>query len=85
MNRVNLDAILFADGSPTYFLLSEWRNREPLIPLQPTLLALEEDRRPTPLFRSAWRTAFPDRGPLPDEPLADEDGRGTQALWDVMR
>jgi hypothetical protein len=84
MSAVNYDAILFTDGQPTYLLLSEWRNRDPRIPLQ-VVPVLTEDRRPTVAFRGIWRAAFPDRKALPDEPLSDEAGRGTQAFWDAVR
>lgn len=83
MSAVNYDAILFADGQPTYLLLSEWRNRDPRIPLQ-VVPVLSADRRPLVEFRGIWRAAFPDRKPLPDESLADDDGRGTEAFWDVL-
>lgn len=85
MSAVNYDAVLFQDGSPTYFLVSEWRNRAPAVPLPVSLVLLDGERKSTQELRSAWRASFPDRQPLPDEPLADEDGRGTQALWDAMR
>lgn len=81
----NFDAVLFEARRATYFLLSEWRNRGPLIPLQPTMDLLEPDRTKTVHFDGAWRAAFPDRDPLPNEPLAETDGRGTEALWDAMR
>lgn len=85
MSAVNYDAVLFEAGRPTYLLLSVWRNLNPAIPLHPGLDALDAERCATPLFRGTWRAAFPDRRALPDEPLAEPDGRGTQAFWDAMR
>lgn len=84
-SHVNYDAVLFENGEPSYLLLSEWRNRDPATPLSVAMQALNADRTPSDLFRSAWRGAFPDRAPLPNEPIAEPDGRGTQAFWDALR
>lgn len=78
----NYDAILFLpDGRPTYFLMSQWRVREPVQPLQATVGLLETDRTGNADFGRAWHAAFPDRSALPTEPLADKAGRGTQDFW----
>jgi hypothetical protein len=79
------DAILFTPtGKAAPMLLAFWRAREPLQPLQAAVELLNADATGNESFRRAWQGAFPDRDPLPTEPLAERDGRGTEALWTVF-
>lgn len=74
---------LFDRGYPTIFLIRQWTQRGALQPLR-LLVCLEADLSATPVFRSLWQAAFPERGPLPYGPLADKAGRGTDAFWNVF-
>lgn len=76
-------AILFlpnGKGSPTLF--SQWRTKGPLKPIQ-TSNYLHDDGAPTRYFAQLWREAFPARRPLPAR-IANPDGTGTEAFWDVF-
>jgi hypothetical protein len=76
-------AILFADGKASPILRSQCVQKGALEPLL-TLPLLETDRSATTYFRRWWQAAFPDRDRLPFGPLAEADGRGTVAFWDVF-
>lgn len=68
-------------GSPLFF--AQWRKREPLKPIQSTATLLDGGLA-THAFRSLWKEAFPIRPPLPPEKLANADGTGTDAFWNVF-
>lgn len=74
---------LFDRGYPTVFLIRQWTQKGGLEPLR-LLGLLEGDGTATPLFRTLWAKAFPDRPPLPKTPLADKAGRGSDEFWDVL-
>ena len=71
-------------GRPTPFLQAQWRQRGGVQPLHSRVVYLQQDRTASTEFRAAWRAAFPDRQPLPNEPLADRAGRGTDIFWDRL-
>lgn len=78
-------AVLFdADGKPTYTLVSQVKAKAAARSLQPAVRCVDIDGTATPYFRAWWNIAFPARNPLPDEPIADETGVGTQAFWQVL-
>jgi hypothetical protein len=70
-------------GRPTVFMIRQWAQRSPQQYIR-QLSYLEADRTATPGFRQLWSLAFPLRGPLPPEPLADAEGRATDAFWRVF-
>lgn len=72
-----------ASGHPTTFLLRQWTQKGALQPLR-LIPCLDDSRVALPSFRSVWQVAFPTRPALPSEPLADRDGRGTDAFWNVF-
>lgn len=72
------------DGRPTPFLMAQWRRRGGYQPLNPRVSYLDADQTANPLFEALWAKAFPGRGGLPVDPLADADGRGTPAFWSVF-
>lgn len=73
-------------GRPTPFLMAQWRQRSPdqQQPLQSRVPLLQDDRSATPQFRILWQRAFPLRQALPNEPLADREGKGTDAFWEWL-
>lgn len=75
---------LFENGRPTPFLMAQWRKKGGLQPLNARVAYLDENRCANPVLRGLWAATFSDLGPLPTEPLADRDGRGTQAFWNVF-
>lgn len=77
--------VLFSpDGKATLELMGQWRQRGGLQPIPQVVEVLEQDRSAKLWFRGLWAKAFPDRQPLPFGPLAERDGRGTAAFWDVF-
>lgn len=85
MIRANFDAVLFtSEGKPTPLLLAFWRDRAPVVSLQAAGALLASDRTASDLFRSQWRAAFPNREPMPVDAIAERDGRGAVAFWDVF-
>lgn len=77
-------AVLFdEDGKPTYVLISQAKHKAALKPLQAAIRAVDQGKA-TDYFRAWWSAAFSTRNPLPDEPLADDDGVGTLAFWQVF-
>lgn len=70
-------------GRPTVFLIRQWAQRGAQQGIR-QLSYLEADRSATTGFRQLWQLAFPLRGPLPPGPLADGEGRGTEAFWRVF-
>ena len=78
----NYDAVLWLPGGkPSPLLLGFWRARDPDQPLQASVPLLEADLTANLSFQRAWRAAFPSRGPLPTEPVATRNGRGTVEFW----
>lgn len=78
-------AVLFdADGKPTYLLVSQAKSKSAARSLQPAVRCVDQTGHATPYFQAWWNVAFPARNPLPDEPLADADGVGTLAFWQVF-
>lgn len=71
------------EGKATLRLRGLWVQKGALQPLSGGPL-LEEDRSATRLFRGLWQRAFPTRASLPFGPLADDAGRGTDRLWEVL-
>lgn len=71
-------------GRPTPFLMAQWAKKSALEPLQARIIYLEPDRSANRLLRALWASAFPTRQPLPFGPVADADGTGTDAWWDVF-
>lgn len=78
------NAPLFDGGKPTLTLRLQWAQKGALQPIVSGLSVLEEDRSATRSFRLLWSKAFPSRDPLPFVALAEKDGRGSQAFWDVF-
>lgn len=68
-------------GRPTPFLMRQWTQRGALQSLQARVIYLDRTRAAEPHFHAVWRAAFPLRQALPNEPLADREGRGTDAFW----
>jgi len=78
-------AVLFdQDGKPTYTLVSQAKAKAAERSLQPAVRCVDDSGEATGYFRAWWNVAFPTRNPLPDEPLANPDGTGTQAFWQVF-
>lgn len=77
-------AILFlpnGKGSPLFF--AQWRNKGAAVALQ-SKAALVDGGIATRYFRDLWRAAFPARTPLPLDKIANRDGTGTDAFWEVF-
>jgi len=72
-----------AGNRPTPFLMRQWAQKGAAQPLG-LIPYLTRDKVAEPHFRVLWAKAFPTRKPLPDEALADREGRGTDAFWDVF-
>ena len=68
-------------GKPSPLLLAFWRERDPSRSLQAGISLLDDGGTANLTFQQAWRAAFPDRGPLPAEPVATPEGRGTREFW----
>lgn len=64
--------------------MAQWRQRGGAQPLQSRVAYLDPEREASREFRTLWRLAFPDRQALPNEPLADRAGRGTDAFWNLL-
>ena len=71
-------------GRPTPFLMAQWRQKGAAQPLQARVGYLGLERAAEPHFRALWRSAFPNRQALPNEPLAERDGRGTDVFWERL-
>lgn len=81
----NYAAVLFnPDGTPTALLIAFWRARSPAVALTVLEPLVDGERVATDVLRRLWRYAFPSRGPLPEEPIADKAGIGTKAFWDAF-
>lgn len=77
-------ALFDQDGKPTYTLVSRVKAKAAARSLQPAVRCVDENGEATAYFRAWWSVALPTRNPLPDEPLADRDGVGTPAFWQVF-
>jgi hypothetical protein len=78
------NAVLFmASGRATPLLLGQIRRRSPLQPFQ-SMAVLVDGGLPTKYFRDWWARAFPLRQPLPLEPIADAEGRGSDRFWELL-
>jgi len=75
---------LWDEGRPTLLLRGILRDLGATQPLLATVPYLDKDGRARDIFLGYWAKALPTRDPLPFEPLADKDGRGTQRFWDVL-
>jgi hypothetical protein len=73
-----------AGGRPTAFLMVQWAKRGALQPLMARVSLVEADGTANPMFRARWAAAFPSRQRLPTERVADPQGRGTDAFYDVF-
>lgn len=69
-------------GRPTTFMHRQWTQKAGAQPLRP-MKYLEQDRTANTEFRALWAKAFTTRDDLPGEPLADADGRASDAFWRV--
>ena len=76
-------AVLFKDGKATLILRLQCAQKGALQPILGWEM-LEQDRSPSRQMRAWWGKAFPTRQPLPFEPVAKEDGTGTDRFWDVF-
>lgn len=77
-------AALFDGRRPTLTLRLQWAQKGALQPIVSGLDILEQDGSAARSFRLLWSKAFPDREPLPVVALAEKDGRGSSAFWDVF-
>lgn len=75
---------LWAGPYPTPFLLRQWKQKAATEPLR-LIPYLTRDKAAEPHFRVLWTKAFPARQPLPEGPLSDAQGRGTDAFWDIFQ
>jgi len=79
------DAVLFApDGLGTPLLFGQWRRKAPQAPIQSYAVLLNRDLTASAYFRALWTRAFPTRRPMPVDPIAQPDGKGTDRFWDVF-
>lgn len=74
---------LWAGRFPTPFLLRQWTAKAAAEPLR-LIPYLARDLTAEPHLRQLWAKAFPARQPLPEGPLSDALGRGTDAFWDAF-
>lgn len=72
-----------AEGKGTPLLFGQLRRRLPVQPVQARAVLVERGSA-TAYMRSWWRTAFPDRQPLPQEPIARRDGVATDQFWNLL-
>lgn len=79
-------AVLFqVDGKPSTVLVAQSRVKGSLQALQASVPAADPaDGTATGSFRSWWTAAFPLRNPLPDDPVSNRDGTGSDAFWKVF-
>ena len=77
--------VLFTpERKATPLFMAAWRHEGGLQPILSGVELLDENLSAKPTFRGLWRRAFPDKQPLPLGPLANKDGRGSDAFWDVF-
>jgi len=78
------NSVLFmASGRATPLLLGQIRRRSPLQPFQ-SMAVLVDGGLATKYFRDWLARAFPLRQPLPLEPIADAEGRGSDRFWELL-
>lgn len=78
------NAPLFSpDGLGLPLLFAQLRRRMPVRPVQ-SRAVLVDDGRATKYFADWWRVAYPSRGHMPTDPIAEKDGRGTTRFWDAL-
>lgn len=70
------------NGRPARILHARWRAKGGQKPI-PSLLRCHTGGYATPQFRGLWRAAFPDREPLPTDPIATRDGRFTEEMLSI--
>jgi hypothetical protein len=75
--------LFFPNGLGTPLLFGQLRRRMPQTPLQ-SRAVLVDGGVASRYFADWWRASFPDRRPLPKEPIANKNGTGTERLWDVL-
>jgi hypothetical protein len=75
--------LFMTSGRATPLLLGQIRSRSPLQPFQ-SMVVLVDGGLATKYFRDWWARAFPLRDPLPLEPIADAEGRGSDRFWDLL-
>jgi hypothetical protein len=78
------NAVLFEDGKPSLVLRLQTAQKGALQPIAQGAVMVEQDRSASRYMRLWWAKAFPNREPLPFGPVATEDGRGSDAFWDVF-
>lgn len=71
------------DGKGTQHFFGQWRRKAPLRPIQ-SRAVLVDGGLATRYFRELWTVAFPTRERMPDDPIANKDGTGTDRFWDVF-
>lgn len=69
------------EGRGTPLMFAQWVRRGPLQPINTALRLVTEEGLPTIEFRGLWVRAFPSRPPLPQGPVARDDGAATDAFW----
>lgn len=76
-------AILFLpNGKGTGLMLAQWKAKSPLTPILASAI-LTDGGVSTNYFRTTWSNAFPTRNALPER-VANKDGTGTTAFWEVF-
>lgn len=79
------NALFTGDGRGTPFLRIQWGKQGATQPFLAGNVLVTEQGLATRYFAALWRAAFPDREHLPiHRALAEDDGRGTPAFWDVF-
>lgn len=78
-------AVMFtAQGRPSPYLRQRWKAKGGLQQLQPLAIYVQGGYA-KPCFRSLWAKAFPDKDPIPTDPIAQRSGQFTEhmlAVWD---
>lgn len=80
---IQSEVLFDQDGKPTYTLLSQARKKAALKPLEGAIRCVDQGSA-TAYFAAWWTAAFPTRNPLPSDPIANPDGTGTLAFWEVF-
>lgn len=77
--------VLFTpEGLGTPQLFGQWRQKGALRPIQAYAVLIDRQGGASAHFRQAWKAAFPGREPMPLDAVANRDGTGTDAFWDVF-
>lgn len=79
------NALFTGEGKGTPFLRAQWTKQGASQPFLAGSSLVTDEGLATRYFAALWRAAFPLREHLPiDVALAEDDGRGTTAFWDVF-